>query len=196
MRAFFRVMPSLRERLFPSMKRRFVSFKELHTKLSPSIRSDSHDVTRAVARVALILATCAIGIGYASAFLAGGSPAWAAWLLAVGIPVALGAIMTLGAARGDQGLGPLKLPLLFVVVSLAAGFCLALGLPPTEAAGARLFLGLPLRSSIIVYGIGLMPIVVLPLAYALTFKTQTLNESDIERVRELAKKIRDDESSS
>lgn len=104
--------------------------------------------------------------------------------------------MTLGATRGNRGLGPLKLPLLFVVIALAAGFCLALGLPVTEAPGTRLFLGLPLRASIVIYGIGLLPIVVLPLAYALTFSTQTLNESDIERVRELAKKIRDDETSS
>ena len=133
-------------------------------------------------------------MGYASAFLPGGTPEWAPWLLAIGIPVALGAIMTLGAVRGDKGLGALKLPLLFVVVALAAGFCLALGLPATEAPGVKLFLGLPLRASIVIYGIGLMPIVVLPLAYALTFNTQTLNESDIERVRELAKTIRDGES--
>jgi Na+/pantothenate symporter len=31
----------------------------------------------------------------------------------------------------------------------------------------------------------LLPIVVLPVAYALTFETQTLNEADLQRVREL-----------
>jgi len=32
-----------------------------------------------------------------------------------------------------------------------------------------------------------MPIVVLPVAYALTFETQTLNSEDVERVKELGK---------
>jgi prepilin signal peptidase PulO-like enzyme (type II secretory pathway) len=115
-------------------------------------------------------------------------------MLALGIPAALGAIMVLGATRGSQGIGALKLPFLFVFVVLAAGFCLALALPANEAAGARLVLGLPIRASIIIYGIGLLPIVVLPVAYAITFDTQTLSESDIQRVRDLAKTIREQET--
>jgi hypothetical protein len=110
-------------------------------------------------------------------------------MLAVGMPAALGAIMVLGATRGDKGIGSLKLPFLFVFVVLASGFCLALGLPANEAKGAALFLGLPIRAAIIIYGIGLLPIVVLPVAYAVTFDTQTLSESDIARVREMAAKI-------
>ena len=43
------------------------------------------------------------------------------------------------------------------------------------------------RAAIVIYGIGLLPIVVLPVAYAITFDTQTLSESDIARVRELAR---------
>jgi hypothetical protein len=82
----------------------------------------------------------------------------------------------------------LKLPFLFVFVVLASGFCLALGLPITEARGATLLLGLPIRAAIVIYGIGLLPIVVLPVAYALTFDTQTLSESDIARVREMAER--------
>ncbi len=116
----------------------------------------------------------------------GGAPPWAPWLLAVGIPVSFGAVMVLGAARGDAGIGKLKLPFLFVVLVLAAGFCLALWLPADESAESFLVLGLPLRAAIVIYGIGLLPIVVLPVAYALTFDTQTLSESDIARVRELA----------
>lgn len=145
------------------------------------------DITRTSARMVLIFAISAIAIAYASAFSKGGAPSWAPWLLAIGIPAALGAIMTLGATRGDRGLGSLKLPFLFVFVVLASGFCLALGLPANEATGAQLLLGLPLRAAIVIYGIGLLPIVVLPVAYAITFDTQTLSESDIERVRAMAK---------
>ena len=98
--------------------------------------------------------------------------------------------MVLGATRGSKGIGRLKLPFLFVFVVLASGFCLALGLPITEAAGTPLLLGLPVRAAIVIYGIGLLPIVVLPVAYALTFDTQTLSEEDIARVREVGERAR------
>ncbi len=140
------------------------------------------DTTRTVARIVLIAATVAIAAGYASAFAKGGAPAWGPWLLAIGIPAALGAIMALGAARGKRGLGSLKLPFAFVFLVLAAGFCLALALPESE----RIVFGLPLRAAIIIYGIGLLPIVILPVAYAITFDTQTLSEDDVARVREIA----------
>ena len=86
-----------------------------------------------------------------------------------------------------MGVGPLKWPFAFVVAVLAIGFCAALALPATESPVSRLWLGLPARAAIVIYGIGLLPIIVLPVAYALTFDTQTLNAEDIERVRELAR---------
>ena len=64
-------------------------------------------------------------------------------------------------------------------------------LPATESPLSRLWLGLPARAAVVIYGIGLLPIVVLPVAYALTFETQTLNAADVERVRELAKEYRE-----
>lgn len=145
------------------------------------------DTTRRVALVALVAGILAIAFGYAGAFLPGGTPAWAPWLLAIGIPVALGAIMILGAARGRMGVGPLKYPFAFVVATLAVGFGAALALPATEGPLSELWLGLPARAAIVIYGIGLLPIIVLPVAYALTFESQTLNAEDLERVRALAR---------
>src|SRR4030088_3193123 len=118
--------------------------------------------TRTAALIALCAAILAIAIGYAAAFRPSGTPAWAPWLLALGIPISLGAIMILGAARGQKGIGPLKLPFLFVVAVLAIGFCAALALPATESPLSKLWLGLPARAAIVIYGIGLLPIVVLP----------------------------------
>jgi hypothetical protein len=148
------------------------------------------DTTRRAALVALVAGILAIAFGYAAAFLPGGTPAWAPWLLAVGIPVALGAIMILGAARGRMGVGSLKYPFGFVVATLAVGFCAALALPATEGPLSNLWLGLPARAAIVIYGIGLLPIIVLPVAYALTFESQTLNAEDVERVRALARENR------
>jgi hypothetical protein len=39
----------------------------------------------------------------------------------------------------------------------------------------------------VIYGIGLLPIVVLPVVYALTFESQTLSADDVQRVRALAR---------
>lgn len=147
------------------------------------------DLTRRLALSALIVSITAIAVAYASAFRASGPPTWAAWLLALGIPLSLGAIMILGAARGGKGggVGSLKLPFAFVIVVLAAGFCAALLLPATESATSGLWLGLPARAAIVIYGVGLLPAIVLPVAYALTFETQTLTAQDIERVRVFAR---------
>jgi hypothetical protein len=76
-----------------------------------------------------------------------------------------------------------------VIVTLAVGFCAALILPASEGPASTLWLGLPARAAIVIYGIGLFPIIVLPVAYALTFESQTLTADDIERVRSIAREI-------
>jgi hypothetical protein len=148
------------------------------------------DRTRTAALTALSTAILAIAIGYAAAFTPAGTPEWAPWFLALGIPISLGAIMILGAARGQKGIGPLKLPFLFVVAVLVIGFTAALALPASEGPLSKLWLGLPGRAAVVIYGIGLLPIVVLPVAYALTFETQTLSAEDVERVRAMGRENR------
>jgi hypothetical protein len=159
--------------------------------ISPTGTTIRPDPTRTAALTALCVAIAAIAIGYAAAFGQSGTPAWAPWLLALGIPISLGAIMILGAARGQKGIGLLKLPFLFVVAVLAIGFCAALVLPATESPLAKLWLGLPARAAVVIYGVGLLPIIVLPVAYALTFDTQILSAEDVERVRAMGEKNRE-----
>lgn len=140
----------------------------------------------------LVVATLAIGLAYASALLAlgadGRAPTWAPWLMATGVPLALVSVMTLGAARGGRVPGVLLVAFAFVGMLLAAGFALALALPGSAGtaaagtAGEPLLLGLPRRAAIIVYGIGLLPVLVLPVAYAMTFEASTLRDADLERV--------------
>jgi hypothetical protein len=133
--------------------------------------------------LALLAGTLAIAAAYASAFLPGDPPAWSGWAMGLGIPCCLLSVMVLGAVRGGEPLGRLKYAFAFSGLVLIAGFALALGLPANEAAGVPLFGGLPLRAAVVLYGIGLLPIVVLPIAYALTFDAQTLDPADLERVR-------------
>ena len=162
------------------------------TESNPSVANEdagniAEDPTKRAALVALFIGITAIASGYAAAFSSRGTPSWAPWLLALGIPVALVAVMILGAARGRRGIGPLKIPFAFVALVLVIGFGAALALPATEGPLSTLWLGLPARAAIVIYGVGLLPIVVLPIAYALTFETQTLSAEDLEKVRKLAR---------
>jgi fatty acid desaturase len=144
------------------------------------------------ARAAVLVlagATALVAVAYASAFGAGGAPRWAGWLLAVAVPAALAATMVLGAARRGRVSGQLLAAFVGVAVLLAAAFALALGLPAGAGGGALgepLLLGLPRRAAVVVYGVGLLPVFVLPVVYALTFDAQTLRAEDLERVRALA----------
>jgi hypothetical protein len=136
---------------------------------------------------ALVLSCAAIGGAYALAFLPGGAPLWAAWGLVLGSAGALSSTMALGATRRGR-LRPVALVacvLTFVVV--AGAFGAALLLPADEGPGARLLLGLPLRTAIVLYGVGIVPLLFLPLAYAASFDADTLNDDDLDRVRRAAR---------
>lgn len=127
--------------------------------------------------------TVAVALAYASAFLPGGVSAWAPWAMTIGIALLCVGFMALGAARPGRRLGLLWIPFGFAFVVLVGGFGLALALPGTEGPAARLVGGLPLRTALVVYGVGLLPALVLPLAYAFTFEKLTLDGTDLERIR-------------
>ena len=130
-------------------------------------------------------ALASIGAGYAGAFRAGGAMAWAAWAMAIGIALLMVGLMALGAARGAGATGRTRgmaLPLAFTFVVLVTCFGCGLALTPGEAVGGARFLGLPLRAAIVLYGIGVLPLLVLPFAYARSFDAQVLREDDLERI--------------
>jgi hypothetical protein len=146
-------------------------------------------MNRRTALAGLLAGTLMLAAGYGSAFLPGPPPAWAAWALGTGSSLVMVASMALGAVRPGQGVGRLKWAFAFVFVVLAGGFA-AVMLLPAEAPGAPLYFGLPLRAAIILIGIGLLPLLVLPVAYALTFDEMTLSEDDLARVRAAALALR------
>lgn len=146
-------------------------------------------MARRFAVMALFTGTLLIGAAYASAFARGGAPAWGAWSMALGVAVMMVASMILGAARPGVRLGALWGVFALMFVLIAGCFGAALVLPP-ETAGSLLLLGLPRRAAILMYGIGLLPIFVLPVAYAMTFDRVTLSEADLARVRERAAPLR------
>lgn len=146
-------------------------------------------MTKRVALATVAAATLLIGIAYASAFLPGGAPAWAAWLCMLGTAFAMVAAMVMGAHSARRPLGALVWPFAFTLVVLIAGFSAALLLPEPTAT-SPLWLGLPPGAAVIMYGVGLLPLLVLPLAYALTFDARTLTPADIARITALAAELR------
>ena len=147
-----------------------------------------------VALAALLLSTLAIGGAYASAFERAGVPRWAGPLFAAGVTGALVATLALGAMRRDRGLGKLAWPFVIVTLLLGAGFAAVFALPGDLGVAEPLLLGLPRRAAIVLYGIGLLPTLVLPVAYALTFEEQTLRPEDLERVLATARAAREREA--
>ena len=134
--------------------------------------------------VPVIVGTLAVAAAYGSAFLSGGAPRWAPWSMVVGIALMCTGSMALGAARPGRRLGPMIWSLIFAFVVLVGCFGYALAMPAAEGPGSRLLLGLPVRAAVVIYGVGLLPALVLPAVYARTFRLLTLDESDIERIRE------------
>lgn len=133
--------------------------------------------------LALVVAgTLAIAAAYALAFVPGAATA-GAWLMALGLATMIVALMTLGAVRRGRSLGALRIPFLLTFVAIAGCFIAALSLP-AEGGTSAVVLGFPLRAAIVIYGVGLVPLVVLPVVYALTFDEMTLTEGDIARVKE------------
>ena len=139
----------------------------------------------------LVVAILLIATAYVAACLSPTAiPSWASWLLAIGASGTILSLMALGAMRRDRL--PRSLVLVFVglFVLCAGAFLLALALPPAEGAGGRLLLGLPLRTAIVLYGVGVLPVAILPFAYALTFESSTLSEDDLRRVRDAYAQLR------
>jgi hypothetical protein len=143
-------------------------------------------MTTRIVIAALVLSCTAIAGAYTLAFLPGGGPPWAAWGLALGSAGVLASMIALGAARRGRvrALGLIASVLTFLVVSGA--FAAALLLPANEGPGMPLVLGFPLRTAIVLYGVGIVPMLFLPIAYAASFDTDTLSDDDLERVRRAA----------
>ncbi|MGH7522844.1 MAG: hypothetical protein ACREK8_00890 [Gemmatimonadales bacterium] len=139
--------------------------------------------------VAIALGAFAILAAFASAWVPGGAPIWGVWCMVIGSALLMAGTLTLGAVRSGVG-RRLALTLGgFLVVLITAGF----GLPIVLAhAGANpaLVLGLPLPVAIEVFGVGLLPALVLPVVYAATFRRDGLDQPALDEFRKRADEAR------
>jgi hypothetical protein len=133
-----------------------------------------------VALAAVVISAVAILLGYLTVLI-GASATVAAWMLALGSTTMMVGLMALGAARQGMRFRDVAFPVVFTFLVVAGSLALALLLPATEGPGSRLLLGLPVRAAIVIYGVGILPMFVLPFYYARTFERLTLAEGDVAR---------------
>ena len=137
----------------------------------------------------VLLALALLALAYALTFAGGAWGRFAPWLLALGSNGLILSLMALGATRHDTLPRSLAVTFAGLFLLCAGAFLLALALPAGEGAGGALLLGLPLRTAIVLYGVGVLPIFVLPFAYAFTFDATSIDE-DLERVSDAYARLR------
>lgn len=143
--------------------------------------------------IRLLASSCGlVALAYAVLFVSANPPVWAPISLAVGANGVIMTLMAIGAVRHDTMPRSLGWTFIGLFVLCAGAFVVALLLPAQEGVTGPLLLGLPLRTAIVLYGVGVVPIAVLPLAYALTFESSTLSEDDLVRVRAAQASMRTD----
>ena len=129
-----------------------------------------------------------VAAGYAGSFL---DAVWAPWCLAIGTCGALMSMMALGAIRRGKIAPVLRWVFAGMFLFCAGCFCVALAIPPNEGAGGPLLFNFPLRSTIVLLGVAIVPILVMPFAWALTFESSMLSDADLQQLREAQRRMAD-----
>lgn len=109
-------------------------------------------------------------------------------LLVMGYPVALIVV----AVGRREGVGPLGLPLLALLIFLEAcaiGMLFLRG----HVTDAPWFGGLPLAAGIQLYGLFLTPLLLVALTYALTFDRFELKQDDLDRLEKIGRRHGDED---
>lgn len=136
------------------------------------------------------IGTVLVGVAYLGAWRAGGAPSWCAWTMIVGVALLLSGSLALGATRRGRLSVAARVAALFLFLWLVGCFGAALALPDDRA---TLWLGLPVRTAIVLVGVGLVPLAVLPILFARDFATD--GEDDAERLIAACRAARETDAS-
>lgn len=142
-----------------------------------------------VALAVLVGSLLAATAAYGSAFLPGDAPGWAGPALAAASVMAMASVALL--AVGRRGWGPLVGGLVLGGPLVAGALAAVWIVPALDPGDPVLVLGLPLRAAHLLYAIGLLPALVVPLLYASTFDRETLGDDALRRFRGEAARLRE-----
>ena len=125
---------------------------------------------------------------YGAAALDGAASPIATWLMVAAIATTIPSCLLLG------GVGVRRQTLVLVAAVftfVVLGGCLALALTlPADAAREAFVLGIPRRLAVVVYGIGVLPFLVLPALFARWFDTEGLDPDGLAELRRRAASLR------
>jgi hypothetical protein len=138
---------------------------------------------------AIALGTLLILTAFGSAWAPDGAPRWGIWCMIAGAALVMAATMALGALRSSVPGGRVTLIAGFILVVIAAGFGAPM-LLPAETVGGSMVLGLPLRVAIEVFGVGVLPALILPLCFALAFRADGLDDRSLAELRRRGAELR------
>lgn len=153
------------------------------------MKLDSRSHGHRFALVVVVLGLCLVLAAYLGAWVSGGAFERGIWLMIAGVALVLPATIVLGGSRRGFISRPLLLSALFLFLMLAVGFGAAL-LLPAETVDGPFFLGVPLRAAIILFGIGIAPSLLLPLAYAADFDATPLDPASLGALRTECERLR------
>lgn len=136
---------------------------------------------RRVGLALLIIGSLAVALAY-GVTLAGVAATAAPWWLAGGTTAILASLATIAAARRGRRTPILAATIVITFCCVGAGFFLPLAMP-APLAGDALLLGLPRPTAILLLLVHVVPLLLLPLAYAAAFETEVLGADDLERLR-------------
>ena len=114
-----------------------------------------------------------------------------AWLAIIGIAMTLAGTLVIGATRNGRLSRPATLAavVLLLVPLLTLGGALLL---PPETATSSLLLGLPRRAALVLLGLGVLPLFILPFAYASDANITALDAETLAGIRAEAERLRRD----
>lgn len=114
--------------------------------------------------------------------LAGVGTSGAPVLIALGASAVLAGIACLGAARRGRATPRLAAAIVVAFCAVAGGLIVGLSLPAPTPEGA-LLLGLPRATGLMLLLTGAIPLLLLPVAFAIAFDDEVISDTDLEQLR-------------
>lgn len=112
-----------------------------------------------------------------------------AWLAIVGIAATMSGTLVIGATRHGRLSTPAAVAAIVLLLVPLGVFGAALLLPP-ETATDPLLLGLPRRAALVLLGVGVLPLLILPVAYAHDPHNASLDAEALTALRAEAEHLR------
>lgn len=132
----------------------------------------------------IAVAVLLIAAGYAMAFGGPDRARFGAVLLAAGNAILAPCAMALGAPLRGPWRRAIHAVFWGTGLVLLGAVLFALSLPAPDASTA-VILGFPRPVAVVVYGVGVLPMLALPALYALSFDDAPFSPSEVERIRAL-----------